>query len=689
LEDLAFDTRTEVAAVVMLTSDPVEALSAEPADGFARELTVASIGTAEMGGRFAPAEDRTMETGFVSRAHAQGNTSSESDGEADIEVTNELIEQVEEVQALTDEVSAEFDTGYSVSLDLGKTTLWNNYGYDSYDIEDSGEDIAPPTLEFVSDNDSAEPPVEPEPVAEVEPEPAPATPPPAPEPSDYTVRGLPDTTQRFNECAPTAIANSFQWLAKEHGFTDKLPANTEDLIDELKGYTEWDGGTKPGNSMKGKQAFIKERGLPLEAHTIGVENDPDIHRKIFDELKKGQMVEVSLQFYKQNDDGEWVMDGAHLATVSGVADYTDSGGNLWLMLHDPATNERDGERTHDTYSVEGNRLPQYWSGGRTEIRTAYAQSPVFDETGSLIEVDPSSHYAVDENGLVLPGQTLTSGMSKFGFFNVDFEGVGDHYVGDSFTTSVVVRSAGKEQRLKWSGESYTANLVGPWNLKGGFKGSGNLATVPLENRPPTTRVQNDRYSLSETFTCISAGPAHLEYTADLSWASTGNGEVPNKIQEEYGGELVPADIVTVRTPTFRCLEREPEETQTETSTGGGMRSMTAEELNAINDSTSVVASEPLIAPAEPEISFAHVAPGEYSEVYVLLSGGTPGEEALVELSGPGVVSDRDQFATYDENGQARFVWRINLYGTYVASQEQFDANVGQDVDVPIAEVLVN
>ena len=274
---------------------------------------------------------------------------------------------------------------------------------------------------------------------------------------------------------------------------------------------------------------------------------------------------------------------------------------------------------------------------------------------------------------MLSGQTLTSGMSKFGFFNVDFEGVGDHFVGESFPVSVVVRYSGKEQRIKWSGESYTANMVGPWSVKGEFDGSGNLSTVPLDNRPPTTRVTNDRYSITETFTCSEPGDAHLEYTADLSWSSTGDGNVPNKVNEEYGGELVPADIVTVRTPTFRCVAVPGSETE--------------ESSTAVDETTETEGV--VMAPALPEISFVHVKPGEYSEVYVLLSGGRPGETDIVELSGPGVVSARDQIATYDENGQARFVWRINSYGTYTAVQDVFDANTQQEEEIPIAEILVN
>ncbi|MEZ4200531.1 MAG: hypothetical protein R3B69_03000 [Candidatus Paceibacterota bacterium] len=90
-----------------------------------------------------------------------------------------------------------------------------------------------------------------------------------------------------------------------------------------------------------------------------------------------------------------------------------------------------------------------------------------------------------------------------------------------------------------------------------------------------------------------------------------------------------------------------------------------------------------------EISFAHVVPVEYSEVYFLVRGGTPGETKLVTLEGPGIISDKDQIATFDAQGEARYTWRINRYGTYSVYEDFYDDTTQQDVPMLMKSVEVN
>lgn len=71
-----------------------------------------------------------------------------------------------------------------------------------------------------------------------------------------------------------------------------------------------------------------------------------------------------------------------------------------------------------------------------------------------------------------------------------------------------------------------------------------------------------------------------------------------------------------------------------------------------------------------EISFAHVVPGEYSEVYLRIKG-EPGKEVTRRLIGPGMISPEPQTIVIGEDGFGRFVWRINRYGTYEAKSERF------------------
>lgn len=65
-----------------------------------------------------------------------------------------------------------------------------------------------------------------------------------------------------------------------------------------------------------------------------------------------------------------------------------------------------------------------------------------------------------------------------------------------------------------------------------------------------------------------------------------------------------------------------------------------------------------------EVSYAHVVPGEYSEIYAVVTGLEPGEEVEAYLTGEVLSSEFKKTNVADENGTARFVWRITSYGTY-------------------------
>lgn len=89
-----------------------------------------------------------------------------------------------------------------------------------------------------------------------------------------------------------------------------------------------------------------------------------------------------------------------------------------------------------------------------------------------------------------------------------------------------------------------------------------------------------------------------------------------------------------------------------------------------------------------DISFAHVVPGEYSEVYFLLKGGVPGESRLLTLEGPSVVSDKDQRATFNNRGEAKFTWRVDRYGEYGVYEDVYDSTTMQDEPILIQSVVV-
>ncbi len=67
-----------------------------------------------------------------------------------------------------------------------------------------------------------------------------------------------------------------------------------------------------------------------------------------------------------------------------------------------------------------------------------------------------------------------------------------------------------------------------------------------------------------------------------------------------------------------------------------------------------------------ELTFNHVSPGEYSEVYGAVRG-IPGETVVVELSGPGVMNTNKKEVVIGDDGYTKVIWRINQYGSYTAT----------------------
>ena len=77
-------------------------------------------------------------------------------------------------------------------------------------------------------------------------------------------------------------------------------------------------------------------------------------------------------------------------------------------------------------------------------------------------------------------------------------------------------------------------------------------------------------------------------------------------------------------------------------------------------------------------SFKHVAPGSYSEIYVIVTTGS-GANIKITLSGPGVDSTPTQTSASDEKGIAKFTWKIVSFGNYnvsgIVNGESFSSRV--------------
>jgi hypothetical protein len=378
-----------------------------------------------------------------------------------------------------------------------------------------------------------------------------------------------DQDQRYNECGPTSVTNSFRMLVGKYGLKDRIPAETTDIIDELKSDLDWNDGVAHENMIPGKQAFIERHKLPFEAHQIGTADDPELLKKIRDEIAKGQAVEAWIEF--QNSSGRTV--GAHLVTVVG-AGFLD-GRNI-ISITDPDTSSPDGRGTRDVYRVNPtNYMPTYgWDGVKAFITYAYAQSP----TQELVDrtwTDPfrSDAMTIGKDGRPpeLSGETHTRSRSKFGFFEVTAPHPGDQYVGEPFTYEVAVNKRNIERTREYYDSSgvlktWRYGVGSPWVLNGVFRATRPVTPTEIKGRPNGMEVRQVRATAAERFTCSAPGMATISYAIGIGWTRTG-GDVPREIlRGSHGGEFNETqDTMTVHSPAFRCLAREGSVTEKDPS----------------------------------------------------------------------------------------------------------------------------
>ncbi|OGK14448.1 hypothetical protein A3C98_05020 [Candidatus Roizmanbacteria bacterium RIFCSPHIGHO2_02_FULL_37_15] len=164
-------------------------------------------------------------------------------------------------------------------------------------------------------------------------------------------KSVPDLNGRRgkpNECVQISLANSLLWLAKKYKFEDKMPATSDDLIDELAKDLKWTkNGVKNENILAGKEAFAKRRKLSLKNKKIDnqiVEGESQLWNRIAEELNAGEDVELLIDF-KQSPKAK--AEKGHAVTV--VAANKNKKGKKFLTFHDPATKEGN-----DTYEVDRN-----------------------------------------------------------------------------------------------------------------------------------------------------------------------------------------------------------------------------------------------------------------------------------------------------------------------------------------------
>ncbi len=84
-----------------------------------------------------------------------------------------------------------------------------------------------------------------------------------------------------------------------------------------------------------------------------------------------------------------------------------------------------------------------------------------------------------------------------------------------------------------------------------------------------------------------------------------------------------------------------------------------------------------VIPVKSKLSFSHVKPGEYSEVYLDVEGKS-GSKVSASLKGPAVDSP-NMTGTVGKNGKIRLTWRIYQFGKYTATGKLGSVSVGGSV----------
>lgn len=140
-------------------------------------------------------------------------------------------------------------------------------------------------------------------------------------------------------CAPTAVGNSFAWLAKEYGLEGLMKVggtgqalSAEDVINYLGSIymnTDPNTGTTAYNIEKGKKDYIRVHGLEklISVESAVFKNNNEAKKWIKDQYNKGQDIELGLGYYEFKD-GRWRRTGGHLDTYGEELPGFDIGGHV-------------------------------------------------------------------------------------------------------------------------------------------------------------------------------------------------------------------------------------------------------------------------------------------------------------------------------------------------------------------------
>lgn len=157
-----------------------------------------------------------------------------------------------------------------------------------------------------------------------------------------------------NWCAPTAVGNSFAWIAKEYGLDGLMkvggtgqPLSAEEVIDFLGSIymnTDPQNGTTADNIEKGKKDYIEAHGLKdkISVESVIFKNDSTAKKWIKDQYNKGQDIEVGLGYYEFIDN-KWQRTRGHVVTYGEELPGLDVGGHVISLssIEDPYNSDEN------------------------------------------------------------------------------------------------------------------------------------------------------------------------------------------------------------------------------------------------------------------------------------------------------------------------------------------------------------
>lgn len=154
-----------------------------------------------------------------------------------------------------------------------------------------------------------------------------------------------------NWCAPTAVGNSFAWLAKEYGLDGLMKVNgtgaalsAEDVIDILGNVdmnTDPASGTDRTIVTQAKKDYIERHGLKdkltvesmvglpkqnVDGSFDGYDGTPVTKQWLKDQVCKGQDVEFAVSYYEKIG-GKWFRTGGHVDVRDGSIPGEIAGGH--------------------------------------------------------------------------------------------------------------------------------------------------------------------------------------------------------------------------------------------------------------------------------------------------------------------------------------------------------------------------